>query len=155
MTPEHEKFMALALTEARAAAAEGNTPVGSVIVRDGAVIGVGRNRVNSQCDPTAHAEVDAIRDACRKAGVTHLAGALCYTTMEPCPMCCWAIEAAGCAGLVMGARHGDFSGPHMRDYADYTVEALIAMTGAGYTVVTGVERETCRRERQAWLDENR
>ena len=155
MTIEHEKFMALALAEARAAAAQGNTPVGSVIVRDGAVIGVGRNRVNSQCDPTAHAEVDAIRDACRKAGVSDLAGAVCYTTMEPCPMCCWAIEAAGCAGLVMGARHGDFSGSGVRDYKNYSVEAMIASTGASYTVVTGVEHETCRRERQAWLDANK
>ena len=155
MTSEHEKFMALALSEARAAAAEGNTPVGSVIVRDGVVIGAGRNRVNSQCDPTAHAEVDAIRDACRKAGAPNLAGAVCYTTMEPCPMCCWAIEAAGCTGLIMGARHGDFSGPGVRDYNAYSVEAMIEMTGAGYTVVTGVERESCRGLRQAWLDKNK
>lgn len=155
MTTEHEKFMALALAEAREAAAEGNSPVGSILVRDGEVIGIGRNRVNSDCDPTAHAEVDAIRDACRKAGVTDLAGAVCYTTMEPCPMCCWAIEAAGCSGLVMGARHGDFSEPGLRDYKDYSVEALIAMTGAGYTIVTGIEHEICRQERQAWLDANR
>ncbi len=154
MTTEHEKFMALALAEAREAAAEGNSPVGSILVRDGEVIGVGRNRVNSDCDPTAHAEVDAIRDACRKLSVTDLAGAVCYTTMEPCPMCCWAIEAAGCAGLVMGARHGDFSVPGLRDYKDYSVEALIAMTGAGYTIVTGIEHEACRQERQAWLDAN-
>ena len=152
MTTEHDKFMDAALAEARAGEAEGNTPVGSVIVRDGAVIGVGRNRVNSDYDPTAHAEVDAIRDACRKLSVSELAGSVCYTTMEPCPMCCWAIEAAGCTGLVMGARHRDFSGPGVRNYESYTVEAMIDMTGAGYEVVTDVQHKACCTMRQAWYD---
>ena len=140
---------------ARAAALRGEVPVGAVVTRGNDVIGRGGNRTRELNDPTAHAEVDAIRDACRKAGVSDLAGAVCYTTMEPCPMCCWAIEAAGCAGLGMGARHGDFSGSGVRDYKNYSVEAMIASTGASYTVVTGVEHETCRRERQAWLDANK
>ncbi len=78
MTEAHDQFMQLALAEAGAAEAEGNIPVGSLIVQNGAVIGVGRNRARSDSDPTAHAEVDAIRDACRKLGTTDLSGATCY-----------------------------------------------------------------------------
>lgn len=155
MSAEHEKYMAIALEEGRKGAAEGNPLVGSVIVRNGEIIGLGRNRVNSDNDPTAHAEVDAIRDACRNIGSADLTGAVCYTSMEPCPMCCWAIEAAGCDGLVMGSRHEDFRGTAPRDYHGYTVEALLEMTGANLDVVTDVSREECIEARQAWYAENK
>ncbi len=151
MTDDHDHFMELALVESRKAGAEGNAPVGSIIVRNGEVIGVGRNRVNSQTDPTAHAEVDAIRDACQNIGSTDLSGALCYTAMEPCPMCCWAIEASGCSGVVMGARHGDFRGPGGDDYGAYTVEALLAMTGRSLEVVTGIKDDDCNALRREWV----
>jgi tRNA(adenine34) deaminase len=155
MTVDHDHFMELALEESRKAAAEGNSPVGSIIVRNGEVIGVGRNRVNSQTDPTAHAEVDAIRDACRNIASIDLSDAVCYTAMEPCPMCCWAIEAAGCAGVVMGARHNDFRGPGGGDYGAYTVEALLAMTGRSLDVVTGIKDEECTALRREWIANKR
>lgn len=83
MNGDHDHFMGIALAESQKAAAAGNSPVGSIIVRDGEVIGVGQNRVTSDNDPTAHAEVDAIRDACTKLGTTDLNGAYCYTSMDP------------------------------------------------------------------------
>lgn len=66
-------------------------PFGAVIVRDGAVIGQGWNRTKIHCDPTAHAEVEAIRDACRRAGSIDLSGSVIYCSTEPCPMCLAAI----------------------------------------------------------------
>ncbi len=72
-------------------------PFGAVVVRDGAVIGEGWNRVTSTADPTAHAEVVAIRDACRRVGSFELDGAVVYASCEPCPMCWGAIHWARCA----------------------------------------------------------
>ncbi len=140
MADEHDRLMDLALGEAARASAGGNMAVGSLIVRDGVVVGVGRNRVNSNNDPTAHAEVDAIRDACAKLQTTDLAGATCYTTMEPCPMCCWALQAANIAELVLGARHAAMQ---RTDYGGYSVEALLAMTGRQMTIVTGIRIAQC------------
>jgi len=137
---DHATFMDAAIAEAERARAEGNEVVGSVIVRDGQVIGRGRNLVRSDGDPTAHAEVVAIRDACRRLGVPELAGAACYTTMEPCPMCCWAIVASGIGRLVLGTRHADVDN---RSVGGYAVERLIEMTGRRLELVTGVEAERC------------
>ena len=81
MPEDRHSFMGLALEEAERGKAEGNVPVGSVIVRGGEVIGRGRNRVASDRDPTCHAEVDALRDACRNLDSPDLSGAACYTTI--------------------------------------------------------------------------
>jgi tRNA(adenine34) deaminase len=124
-TQDHARLMALALAEARAAAAEGNLAVGSVIARGGQVIGRGHNLVRTSGDPSAHAETVAIRNACRALGTPELPGSTCYTTMEPCPMCCWAIVVAGIERVVLGARHVDAGNTTV---GDYTVERLIAMT---------------------------
>ncbi len=147
MTPDHVHFMNLALEEAEKAGAAGNVPVGSLILRDVAVIGVGQNRTNSHHDPTAHAEVDAVRDACRKLETTDVAGATCYTTMEPCPMCCWALQEAKVARLVLGARH---AGMKRTDYGDYSVETLLALTGRGMEIVTDVQLDACEAIRRNW-----
>ncbi len=147
MTPDHVHFMNLALEEAEKAGAAGNLPVGSLIVRDGAVIGLGQNRTSSHHDPTAHAEVDAVRDACRKLETTDVAGATCYTTMEPCPMCCWALQEAKVVRLVLGARH---AGMKRTDYGDYSVETLLALTGRGMEIVTDVQLEACEAIRRNW-----
>lgn len=135
MTTDHARFMDLALAAARRAQSEGNDAVGSVIVRDGQVVGEGRNLVRSSCDPTAHAETVAIRDACRRLGTPDLPGSVCYTTVEPCPMCCWALIAAGVEGLVVAARHADIGN---RRVGDYTVEGLLAMTGQRLDLTFGV-----------------
>lgn len=76
-----------AVTLATESVADGGGPFGAVIVRDGVVIGTGQNRVTPQLDPTAHAEVQAIRQACTAVNDFSLAGATIYASCEPCPMC--------------------------------------------------------------------
>jgi len=88
----HETFLQLAVEIAREHMQAGaGGPFGAVIVRNNTVIGRGWNRVTSDHDPTAHAEVSAIRDACRQHNTFSLAGSVVYTTCEPCPMCLAAI----------------------------------------------------------------
>ncbi|OYW58330.1 MAG: tRNA-specific adenosine deaminase [Rhodobacterales bacterium 32-66-7] len=96
-------YMTLALEEARAAAVRGEVPVGAVIVTGGAVVARAGNRTRELCDPTAHAEVLAIRAACAAAGTERLGGHDLYVTLEPCPMCAAAISAARIGRLYYGA----------------------------------------------------
>ena len=84
---DHESYMRQALSLAAQAAEEGDVPVGCVIVRDGQVIGRGRNRREERGDATAHAELEAIREACAATGSWRLHGCTMYVTLEPCPMC--------------------------------------------------------------------
>jgi tRNA(adenine34) deaminase len=96
-------FMNAALVEAAKAAAEGEVPVGAVVVRDGKVIARGHNRPIKTSDPTAHAEVVALRRAARKAGNYRLADCDLYVTVEPCAMCLGALVQARVRRLVFGA----------------------------------------------------
>ena len=100
---EDARRMGLALEEARCAEAAGEVPVGAVVVLDGRVIGRGHNRVIAASDPTAHAEVVALRDAAQAVRNYRLAGADLYTTVEPCPMCCGAAVNARVTRVVYGA----------------------------------------------------
>jgi len=93
-----------ALAEARQALAEGEVPVGAVVVSAGEVIGRGHNSPVSLGDPTAHAEVLALRDAARKVGNYRLPGGTLYVTVEPCPMCAGACLQSRVARVVFGAR---------------------------------------------------
>ena len=97
-------FMEIALEEARAAGARGEVPVGAVVVSpEGAVVARAGNRTRELSDPTAHAEVLALRTACAAAGSERLPGHVLYVTLEPCPMCAAAVSAARIARLVYGA----------------------------------------------------
>jgi len=100
---EDARHMDLALEEARRAAALDEVPVGAVVVLEGRVIGRGRNRMIADRDPTAHAEVVAIRAAAEATGNYRLTGAALYTTIEPCTMCCGAALHARIGRLVYGA----------------------------------------------------
>lgn len=95
--------MALALHEARAAADRGEVPVGAVVVQGGEIVARAGNRTRELNDPTAHAEMLAIREACRVQGSERLGGADLYVTLEPCPMCAAAISAARIGRLYYGA----------------------------------------------------
>jgi tRNA(adenine34) deaminase len=99
----HEPFMRAALDEARVAAAAGEVPVGAVVVLDGRVIGRGHNRPIAGSDPTAHAEIEALRAAGRQAGNYRLGDAILYVTVEPCLMCAGACLHARIGELVFGA----------------------------------------------------
>jgi tRNA(adenine34) deaminase len=99
----HERFMREALEEARRGLAVGEVPVGAVVVRDGVVVARAHNRPVGGHDPTAHAEILALRAAGGAAGTYRLVGATMYVTVEPCPMCCGALLHARVAQLVFGA----------------------------------------------------
>ncbi|WP_020601494.1 nucleoside deaminase [Spirosoma spitsbergense] len=94
-------------------------PFGSLVVRDGEIVGRGYNQVTSTNDPTAHAEVVAIRDACRNLGTFQLEGCTLYASCEPCPMCLGAIYWARPSRIVYGAFHSDAAGAGFDDQFIY------------------------------------
>lgn len=96
-------YMGEALRLAAAAAARGDVPVGALVVLGGAVIGAGFNTRESAADPTGHAEIVALREACRARSRWRVDGATLYVTLEPCPMCAGALVNARVARLVYGA----------------------------------------------------
>jgi tRNA(adenine34) deaminase len=99
----HDAWMTEALQLARQAGARGEVPVGAVVVRDGEIIGRGANGPIAASDPTAHAEILALRDAAARAGNYRLPGCALYVTLEPCAMCAGAIMHARIELLVYGA----------------------------------------------------
>lgn len=98
-----ERWMSEALVEARLARGRGEVPVGAVVVRSGTVVGRGGNQPIGGADPTAHAEIVALRAAARAAGNYRLTGAALYVTVEPCLMCAGALVHARIGRLVFGA----------------------------------------------------
>ncbi len=104
MTNEHEKFMTEALALAKEAISEGEVPVGCVIVCNGKVIGKGRNRREKDKNALAHAEIEAINEACATLGGWRLPECTMYVTLEPCPMCAGAIINARLDNVVIALR---------------------------------------------------
>lgn len=102
--PQYDEWMELALAEARAALATGDVPVGAIVVgADGTVLGRGRNAREARQDPTAHAEVEALRQASAATGDWQLTDAVLVVTLEPCAMCAGAILSARVPTVVFGA----------------------------------------------------
>jgi tRNA(adenine34) deaminase len=97
------ELLALALDEARAAAAAGEVPVGAIVIANGAVVGRGQNRVLRDLDPTAHAEIVALREAARALANYRLPGCEIFVTLEPCAMCAGAMIHARVSRLVYAA----------------------------------------------------
>jgi len=148
MSTDHERYMRVALEEAEAGAREGNMGVGGLIVRGGEVLARGHNEAHSTFDVTAHAETVVIRRASARlrlrnpdmrADAGPLAGSTLYTTVEPCPMCAWAICLAGISEVIIGVRHAELGAT----FGDYAIERLIAMTGQPLRVVSGFFRDEC------------
>ena len=138
---DHERYMCIALEEAERGAAEGNVAVGSILVSAGKVVARGRNLVTSTSDPTAHAEMVALRHAGKQLGHTDFSNLTLYTTFEPCPMCCGAILTSGVHTLIMGARH-DLT---QSNWGAYTVETLLELTNRAsqLTIITGILTQAC------------
>jgi tRNA(adenine34) deaminase len=102
--PRDEYFMQLALREASRALEHDDVPVGAVVIHDGEVIGAGHNERELRQDPTAHAELIALREAARTLGSWRVLDAIMYVTLEPCAMCAGAIVLARVPRLVFGTR---------------------------------------------------
>jgi tRNA(adenine34) deaminase len=100
---DHERFMHAAVEEAKIAESYGEVPIGAVIVRDGKIIARGHNMRETWKDPTAHAELIAIREASRVLGGWRLTGCTLYVTLEPCPMCAGSIVLSRVDHVVIGA----------------------------------------------------
>lgn len=136
-----ENAMDLALQEAERAWQRGDWPVGAALLdAQGALLALGSNRVNSGRDLTLHAEIDVIRRATEAGAGAQIAGGTLISTMEPCPMCAWALRLAGIGTLVLGARHADLQ---RTDLGRYTVETFGDLTGYAPALVTGVRRDEC------------
>ena len=101
--PRDEYYMRLALREAERTLEHGDVPIGAVVVHDGEVIGSGRNERELREDPTAHAEILALREAARALGSWRVLDAVLYVTLEPCAMCAGAIVLARVPRVVFGA----------------------------------------------------
>lgn len=147
MTKDHEHWMDMALALARAVEASGNTPVASLVVRDGEEIGRGTNEVTTKRDPILHAEIVAIQDACKRSGSATLEGAVLYSTMEPCPMCAWGIRCAGLKQVVLGARHADLK---RTDMGTYAFDTFMIATGQNVQLVSGIRTAECVELRREW-----
>jgi len=146
----HERFMRLALTEAERAAAEGEIPVGAVVVKDGEVIAAAHNRREQLNDPTAHAEMLALQAASRKLKNRRLTGCTLYTTLEPCPMCAGAMVMARLDACCFGAR----------DEKQGCCESVYALTNEPsffwrLTSAGGLLEEECRRLLTDFFQERR
>src|SRR5882757_1876365 len=102
-TPEHERLMVLAIEQARRAERHGDVPIGAVLARDGEPLAATGNERELRRDPTAHAEILAIRAAAEALGIWRLAGTTLYVTLEPCAMCAGAIVLARIPEVVFGA----------------------------------------------------
>ena len=111
--PEHAPFIARAQDMRARALAAGDQGFGAVVVKDGRVVGDGPSRVVTATDPTAHAEIEAIRDAARKLGSSNLAGCILYSTFRPCRMCEAAAYWAGIQRFYHGADGQDGGAPRL------------------------------------------
>ena len=103
----HATFLDEAIRQSRASMEMGGGPFGAIIVRDGEIVGRGTNRVTLDDDPTAHAEIAAIREACAALGTFDLSGCTLYASCEPCPMCLGAIHWARLDSVVHAATRDD------------------------------------------------
>lgn len=143
------EFMRLALQKAREGVASGQTPFGACIVRDGKVVACEHNAVWDHTDSTAHAEVEAIRVACRRLGTVDLSGCEIYATCEPCPMCFSAIHWARISTIVFGSRIADARG---LGFSELTIsnQQMKELGGSPVVIVPDYLREECTALFREW-----
>ena len=151
MALDHEHYMGIAMTLARQAGADGNRPMGALIVDgEGKILAQGTNRVYTDSDPTAHGETVVIREASTKHKMIDMSGCTIYASMEPCPMCCWAILEAKLSRLVIGGRHAAVG---RKDLGRYSIETMLEFTGRSIEFVTGIRSKESEDLRLAWIAE--
>ena len=150
ITRSDEVFMRAALAQADEAERRGEVPVGAVIVDEGEIVAAAGNAPVSKTDPTAHAEISALREAGRKMGNYRLPGATVYVTVEPCAMCAGALVAARVGKLVFGTRDLRFGAVRSKfrladsDRLNHRIE-----------IVEGVLAEECLKRLQAFFAQRR
>ena len=142
--------MRAAIEQAHEARLRGEVPVGAVVVIEGEIVGSGFNRPIADCDPTAHAEIVALRDAGRRIGNYRLTGATLYVTVEPCVMCVGAMVHARVAELIYGAAEPKAGAVEstQRAHEHPALNHRLAVVG-------GVLEEECREIMQAFFRERR
>ncbi|MFY9557591.1 MAG: tRNA adenosine(34) deaminase TadA [Blastocatellia bacterium] len=150
MEPRDEEFMRQALIEAEAAREDGEVPVGAIVVRGDTIIGRGRNCVIRASDPTAHAEILALRNAAQTTGNYRLIGAVLYSTIEPCAMCAGALVHARIERLAYGAK----------DLKAGAVDTHFGICSTDFlnhqiSVEGGILEDECRRMLQSFFRERR
>ena len=146
----HSDYMFMAIEEAKLAAAEGEIPVGAVLVRDGEVLAKTHNQREITHDATAHAEILAIREACARLQNWRLTGAVLYVTLEPCPMCAGAIVNARIGQVVYGA--ADIQAGGVDSIFNITTHANLSHQ---VRILSGICEEECRRLLQSFLQQRR
>lgn len=138
----HETYMRRCLALGRAALEAGETPVGALVLRGDAILGEGQEETRSLLDPSAHAEVQAIRAACRTLGSADLSGCTLYTTVEPCVLCAYVLRRAGVSRVVYGIPAGQAGGVTSR--YDLLVDPALTGWPTPPEIVSGVLAEECR-----------
>jgi tRNA(Arg) A34 adenosine deaminase TadA len=145
------RYTKMAIAKARQGALKGQSPFGAVIVRKGEVLACEHNKVWKVCDITAHAEITAIRAACKKVGAIDLTGSTIYTTCEPCPMCFGAIHWARISRVVFGCSIKDAKEV---GFCELTISAkrLRSMGKSPVTVTGGILKEECIDVLRLWKE---
>jgi len=145
------RYMRLALEKAQEGMDGGGSPFGAVVVKDGAVVAAEHNVVLQTCDPTAHAEVTALRAAAKALGTHDLAGCTIYSTTEPCPMCFAAIHWAHCDRIVYGAAIADADGAGFRELS-ISNDTMKRLGGATLEVEGGFMAEEAQAQFRAFVE---
>lgn len=138
----HSDFMSLAISKAKEGIDSGQSPFGAVIVKDGKVVSNAHNRVWKTCDPTAHAEVNAIREAAKNLNSIDLSGTVMYTTCEPCPMCLSAIHWAKIDKVYYGATIADAAKANFQELK-FPAKELARQGGSKLIVEDGILQSEC------------
>lgn len=134
----NKKFLDMAISESEKSVAKGSSPFGAVIVRDGVVIARAHNTVVPKSDPTAHAEINAIRAACKKIGTFDLSGCDLYSSCEPCPMCSAAITWANISHVYYAANRYDADKVGFRDKRMFDNKCRVRMKHIDGTCATDI-----------------
>jgi tRNA(Arg) A34 adenosine deaminase TadA len=143
--------MRLAVAEARTGVEQGQTPFGAIVVREGEVVARGHNEVWATTDPTAHAEVVAIRRAALALGTIDLGGCVMYTTCEPCPMCAAAIHWSKLDAVCYGAGIGDAQAAGFSELA-VPIDDLYGKGKSRVVLMPRVMQRECAGLFEMWLN---
>lgn len=147
-----ERFMRVAIEKTLEGIEGGQSPFGGCLVRDGEILAVAHNTVARESDITRHAEIDAVREACRKLGTTDLSGAVLYATATPCAMCFTSAEMAGVDRIVIGVGPEDFRAYFPAPSRPPTFRIQPGTTENGIEIVMGVLREECLALFKTWAE---